>query len=85
LKCDGVNLRTGAECSAHGKYAARGKTYCPAHYVTAVKDPKRFREAIETSYRRLARQEIARRAAGAQIDAFPAETPAGIIEANLSI
>jgi hypothetical protein len=22
MKCDGVNLRTGAECSAHGKYAA---------------------------------------------------------------
>jgi hypothetical protein len=74
MKCDGVNLRTGAECSAHGKYAARGKTYCAAHYVTAVKDPKRFREAIETSYRRLARQEMARRATSAQIDAFPEDT-----------
>lgn len=70
MKCDGVNLRTGGECSAHGKYSARGKTFCASHYVTAVKDPKRFREAIETSYRRLARQEMAKRANSAQLDAF---------------
>jgi hypothetical protein len=70
VKCQGVNLRTGAECGAHGKYSARGRSYCPAHYVVAVKEPSRFREAVETSVRRMARQEIARRAASKQVDAF---------------
>jgi hypothetical protein len=52
---------------------ARGKLYCAPHYVTAAKEPHRFREAIETSIRRIARQEAARRATVSQLDAFSTE------------
>jgi hypothetical protein len=73
-RCAGVSLRgyrRGEQCGAIPKYASRGKMYCAAHYTTAQKEPKRFREAIEAYVRGEARREAQRRATKAQIDAFP--------------
>jgi hypothetical protein len=75
-KCVGVSLRgyrRGESCGAVAKYDARGKRYCASHYVVALKEPKRFREALEAYVRGEARREAARRATLAQIDAFPIE------------
>jgi hypothetical protein len=73
-KCAGVSLRgyrVGEPCGAVPKFAVRGKLYCHSHYVTAVKEPKRFREAVEAFVRGEARREMQRRAAARQVDAFP--------------
>ncbi len=74
--CAGVGLRgyrRGEQCGNDGKFAVRGRMYCHAHYVTAAKEPKRFREALEAFVRGEARREAARRFRAAQIDAFPVE------------
>ena len=74
--CAGVSLRgyrRGEPCGAIAKYDARNKRYCASHYVVALKEPARFRAAIEAWVRGEARREAARRATIAQIDAFPIE------------
>lgn len=76
-RCAGIILRgyrRGEACSAVAKYAARGKQYCASHYTTAVKEPSRFREAMEAWVRGEARREALKRAQSAQIDAFPENT-----------
>lgn len=73
-QCAGVGLRgyrVGEPCGAVPKYSVRGKQYCAAHYVTALKEPHRFREAVEAFVRGEARREMQRRAAERQVDAFP--------------
>jgi len=70
-KCAGIRLRggwRGHACGAVAKYDARGKRYCSSHYVVALKEPKRFREALEAYVRGEARREASRRATLAQID-----------------
>lgn len=72
-RCAGTKLNgahRGHPCYGVAVHVARGRAYCAAHYVTAVKEPSRFREALETAVRRDARQEAARRARAAQVDAF---------------
>src|SRR5258708_5995791 len=72
-QCAGVGLRgyrVGEPCGAVPKFMVRGKMYCHSHYVTAVKEPRRFREAVEAYVRSEARREMQRRAAAKQIDAF---------------
>jgi hypothetical protein len=73
-KCAGVSLRgyrRGEACGAIAKYDARGKRYCASHYVVALKEPARFREAMQAWVRGVERREACRRATTAQIDAFP--------------
>lgn len=75
-QCAGVGLRgyrVGEPCGAVPKFMVRGKMYCHSHYVTAVKEPRRFREAVEAFVRGEARREMQRRAAEKQVDAFPVE------------
>lgn len=80
--CAGVSLRgyrVGEPCGAIPKYQARGRDYCAAHYVVALKEPRRFREALEAYVRGEARRERSRRAMDAaerQIDAFPLDDAA---------
>ncbi len=74
--CQGVSLRgyrRGENCGAVAKYDARGKRYCSSHYVVALKEPARFRQAMEAWVRGEVRREATRRATIAQIDAFPIE------------
>ena len=73
-KCSGVGLRgyrVGEPCGAVPKYSVRGKSYCASHAAVALKEPRRFREAMEAFVRGEARREMQRRAAEKQIDAFP--------------
>jgi hypothetical protein len=80
MTCNGIKLvghRRGEPCGNLAKFTVRGKLYCHAHYATAAREPKRFRDAIEAWVRGEARREKARRAAenaSRQIDAFPAGT-----------
>lgn len=76
--CAGVTLqgeRRGQPCGAPPKYMAKGKFYCAAHYVVALKSPKRFRAAVEYlvrfDARQIMKQREAERVAKVQIDAFP--------------
>jgi hypothetical protein len=84
MKCCGVQLNgknRGWDCNNEGRFTVRGKLYCHVHFVTASREPARFRQAIEAWVRGEARREKARRAAenaSRQIDAFPAGTEGAI-------
>jgi hypothetical protein len=56
-------------------YQVRNKHYCVPHSAIAAKEPHKFREAIETSVRRIARQVASERAMARQIDAFEEASP----------